>query len=261
MIRRNRIVFSYEAGGNLCSFQVADGLLLESIDGADGLPLSYNEAGAPDGIGSPAWNFSVYARPVTLNGYILSRPADAHIAIMRRCFAPNVEGLLFAKDAAGKTYFLSCKPSSTPVIEPRTVQPRFQIQLRADYPYWQRDSATVVQHPLNAAAEIVIAGSVAAVYTAEIRLTSGSADRIVIRDDGSGDELRYEARLEAGQLLRIQNDTSGRIACTVDGDNAINAITGSLRKLLPGARSLTIDCGVNSSGSAAIIYREAIDSV
>ncbi len=140
--------------------------------------------------------------------------------------------------------------------------PRFQLQIRADYPYWQAaEENAVTVSALNRAVAATIAGDVPALFRAKIHVASGTASGIAIRDEGSGETLTFDGTVAAGQELILQSTETGRVICTVDGSSAINGVTGGLRKLQPGAQRIGIYSSGSVTGSAEIMYREALSGV
>lgn len=260
-MRLRRCTFMYDGNGEKIRFLGVDGFLIEWPEGVDSLTSSFTEGRTPDGVGSTAWETVTPARPVTINGYIMARPSERHSRRLRRAFASGTAGTLTAIDMDGNVWKLGCRVIAAPSIEGRLSLPRFQVQLRADYPMWQAETETVIPMGLNAGADVTIAGDVPALYRANITVHSGTASGIAILDEISGAVLRYDGQVSAGQTLVLSVGETGRISCTLNGVNVINGVSGGLRKLQPGARRLGIYTGGSVTGSAEIIYREALSGV
>lgn len=261
-MRLKRCTFAYDGNGEHIFFLGVDGYLIEWPEGVDALTMSFSEGRAPDGVGSHAWETVIPARPITINGYILAKPAEKHARRLLKAFAAGSTGTFTACDIDGIKYSLECRVVSTPAIEGATALCRFQLQIRADYPLWQKnESSTVSLASLGSAASVNIAGDSPALFTARITIRSGTASGVSIRDEGSGEVLRFDGSVGAGQTLVIQTTGTGRVSCTVGGSSAINGITGGLRKLQPGARRVGVYVSGSAAGSAEIIYREAYSGV
>lgn len=261
MRRIHRCVFWYDWNGERISFQAVDGFLIEYPQGVDSIAMSFTEGNAPDGIGSTAWDSQVPARPVTITGYVIAKPADKHVRQLHRVFAPHNVGRLYAQDVDGNIWWLECRVASAPGIESGLPMPRFLLQLRADYPYWQQEEPTVI----SAAGEPAILqadiwADVPVLFRAVIRILSGNAESITIAAD-TGEMLRYGGAVGRGQQLTIFTDARGRVRCQLDGQSVINAVTGGLRKIKQGKRTITVFCGAGVTAEADLTYWEALSGV
>lgn len=261
MDRTRRCVFWYESRGETVSLQYVDGYLIEWPQGVDGISVSFSEGRTPDGVGSPSWEEQVPARPVTIDGYVVTRPADKRVRALLKIFAAGTQGRLYAKDLDDRIWWLGCKVQATPSIEGRTSLPRFQVQLRADYPYWQSQEVNMLSIPLGGTVQAEIGGDEPVLYRMTVTVQSGAAESVTLRDNGSGAVMQYAGQVGTGQTLRLEVNASGRISCTLNGSSVINAVTGGLRKIPAGARTLSVSVDGSAAGTAVIEYQEALSGV
>lgn len=256
-----RCLFAWEGLGETIPLQAVEGYLIDWPQGADAISMSFTEARTPDGIGSTAWETLIPARPITITGYILGLPLDVMTRRLLRAFAAGSTGRLISTDRAKRSWSLECKVMQSPMVEGVPSLPRFQLQVRADYPYWEREEETTASIPVGSWQEVNVGGDVPAVYQIKISIASGNADGIRIADLGTGAVMDYEGTVESGQELTLSVSRSGRVACTLDGASVINAVSGGLRKLPPGRREIKIICAPGVTGTAEIRYREAVSGV
>lgn len=72
-----------------------------------------------------------------------------------------------------------------------------------------------------------------------------------------GEELRYNGAIAAGQTLSVLVDKSGRVSCTLGGQNVIGNLSGGLKKLPAGMQTLRLEApGNGGTVTAKIKYRE-----
>lgn len=261
MIQHLRCLFDWERSTEVLHLQAVEGYLIEWPQGADAISMSFTEGRTPDGIGSTAWETLIPARPITITGHILGLPLAVMTRKLLRAFAAGNTGRLIATDREKRSWALECKVMQSPMVEGVPSLPRFQLQVRADYPYWECEEETTTSIPAGSWQEVNVGGDMPAVYRVKIRITGGTADGIRITDRGTGAVMDYEGTVEPGQELTLSVSRAGRVSCTLNGASVINAVSGGLRKLPPGRREIRIDCGSGVTGTAEITYREAVSGV
>lgn len=131
------ITFKYvnEMGDSLV-FEWAHGLLIEKPEGIDTLNVSHSEAQGINQVGSTIQSSNVQSRPVTINGHIVGNFQDDVKNRLLSVIRPDLSAKLYAGD-----YYLDVRPTATPSIEGRALNPAFQFSVIAAYPYWQKDGS------------------------------------------------------------------------------------------------------------------------
>lgn len=122
--------------GDSIIFEFADGFLISKPEGIDTLSVSHSEAQGINQVGSTIQSSNVKSRPVTINGRLVGPMQTSNKPRLLSVVRPDLEARLYADD-----YYLSVRPTATPVIEGRENNAAFQFSLIAAYPYWQKDGS------------------------------------------------------------------------------------------------------------------------
>lgn len=246
-----RVHFKYSSGNDSIDFSFYGGFVINFPVGADSLTVSLNNVDNVDGIGSMVGNASVSARPITIEGYIVGYEQEQLRRLLQRTVVPLRQGKLTAEDNHGNVYYLDCVPVTTPAIEGERCLPRFQLQLSAPYPYWQRTEHTDIPILLTADsmyANVDIQSDVPAMYQLYLTASGGSVSSIWLTDTVSRKQAAYLGEIPDGKTLVISFREDGRVYANIDGTSVINNIRCTLKKLDPGSYPLYISA-VRAAGA------------
>lgn len=122
--------------GDSATFEYDYGYLISKPTGIDTLTVQLNEAQGIDQVGATEQSVNVQPRPVTINGILVGEFQEENKVKLLSVVRPDLRGRLYADD-----YYLTCRPTSTPIIGAQKSFAPFQFSLRAAYPYWQKDSS------------------------------------------------------------------------------------------------------------------------
>lgn len=251
----NRTRFWYE-GAERVHFDYYHGLPIDYPSGASELAGTLSTAEAPDGVGVEVQRVSVPERNVTINGYIIQLPTAPVRRLLERAFCPAARGRLWAETEEAERFYLDCISSAAATIEGARSFPRFQVQLSAPYPYWQRDREETVTLAGAGSVTADIGTDVPALFTLAVTAAGGAASGI--RLTVGGEYVYFSGTLAAGQTLTVSSDAAGRVSATVGGSSVIGQVSGALKKLPAGRQTLTLTAqGAAGTVSATIKYREA----
>ena len=249
----NRTRFWYE-GAERVHFDYYHGLPIDYPSGVSELAGTLSTAEAPDGVGVEVQRVSVPERNVTINGYIIQLPTAPVRRLLERAFCPAARGRLWAETEEAERFFLDCISSAAATIEGARNFPRFQAQLSAPYPYWQRDREETVTLAGAGSVTADIGTDAPALFTLAVTAAGGAANGI--RLTVGGEYIHFAGTLR--QTLTVSSDAAGRVSATVGGSSVIGQVSGALKKLPAGRQTLTLTAqGAAGTVSATIKYREA----
>lgn len=240
------------------SFAYYDGYLIDFPSGVGQLDATRTTIRSPDGIGVSCQLESLPERNITINGYVMGYPSADYRRDLERAFAPLSPGRLWAETEAHELFFLDCVSAGTPVIEGTRKNPRFQVGLTADYPFWQRDTCQELTLTMTEAAgdfQWEIISDVPALFSLGLTPSAGCQGATLLI---GSQKLRYDGTIGAGQTLFIQIDQTGRAECTLGGQSVVGKLSGGLKKLPVGMQTIRLEAPGNSGTvTANIKYREA----
>lgn len=126
--------------GDSVVFNYSGGLLINKPTGIDTLSVNLSQAKGINQTGATIQSTNIQPRPVTITGYFVGDMQPENKEHLVSVIRPDIGGKLYADD-----FYLNVWPTSTPTIEAKPTNARFQLSLLAAYPYWCKDdSATVV---------------------------------------------------------------------------------------------------------------------
>ena len=131
----NMIIHYETARGSLTFDRDAMQFWISGFAGAAGLPIELKSAQSLGKTGATLSNQVVGARSVTVNGYIFA-PIAEHRRKLLDIFAPKVAGRFTLTDG-DRALYLDVVPEKTPEFDDNPSVQAFQMQLYAEYPYWQ----------------------------------------------------------------------------------------------------------------------------
>lgn len=253
----NRGLF-YFHGNEDVSFTFYDGFPIDFPGGVGKLEGTADTVRAPDGVGVTVQRLTVPERNVTINGYVTAVPSAEYRRRLERAFAPLARGRLWTQTEEGGVFYLDCVSLVGVEVEGARQCPRFQVQLMAEYPYWQRGeeySVSVAGAGTSIAGEADILTDVAALFRAEISAT-GAAEGVRL---AVGPEwLEYSGTLGAGETLALGADSAGRISAKIGSKDVVGLVSGGLKKLPGGGQTITLTAAQNAGTlTAKIFYKEA----
>ena len=134
-------VFSYvNANGRSLELSVSNGYKVETVTGANGIPVSVSTAQGVGQVGETIQSEVPSKVPMTISGMILGTPSEVNdrANALMEIILPAVRGKLYHNG----TYYRNVTPTTTPTIEHILRWPHFQFSLIAAYPYWLKDQST-----------------------------------------------------------------------------------------------------------------------
>lgn len=252
-LNRTRLRYS---GAEDVDFSFYGGFPIDFPTGIGGMDCTIGTVRCADGIGTEIQLTTVPERLISISGYVTGIPGKEYRRMLERAFAPTSAGRLWAETEAHERFYLDCISSSAPTIQGARQRPRFQVNLTAAYPYWQRDAEREIRLDAADGAEdfdAVIVSDVPVPYRLAISSAAGCQSAAI---SIGARELRYTGAIPAGKTLAIAIAPNGRICADLDGTDVIGRVSGALRKLEPGAQRIHLDIPAGSGITAKIIYRE-----
>lgn len=208
--------------------------LVETISGADGLDISFEETQSAGQIGTTQQGASIGSRDVTVSGSIL-RDLDANERLLRKTVRPLAD-IRFIKIRDGESWYLEGKAGRTPDVENYQHYRKFQFKFRAFFPFWrtlERQDTLLgglasawFPTPVSTAGTFRISTTKKSLYTAvfndgntdaEFQLIFSASARVVnptVYHMGTGRYLRLNMTLAAGEKAVVRTITGSR-GCTV----------------------------------------------
>lgn len=125
-------IFTYTTEYGSITFKKASKLWLTNVEGLSDIDITISTTQGAGQTGVTISNMSLPARPITLNGVILSNVEPARRNILD-IFAPAVLGDLSITDR-GETWIITATCTTTPIFSDGDYVQEFQIPLTAPYP-------------------------------------------------------------------------------------------------------------------------------
>lgn len=228
------------ATGDSVTFSLKSGLIITDFSLLSGLPVTISTSQSISQIGGTVESQLIDPRSSTIKGFIRGNGVEG-----KRRLLSVIRPLEKAKILVNGQYSMDVYVSDTPAVERENMFPQFEFGVTAPYPFWQSTAETAVpmagiagrfQFPWNLTqpykfgdlissyfTSIYNAGQVPTGFELEI-YASGAAENPRFEDIETGDMLKINKSLDAGERITIST--------TNDGLTAISNVAGDIEGLI-----------------------------